>query len=726
MNSSLARYRNWLFPLFLIAATFITYHPAWHGGFLWDDYCVPHGPHDLGHYTLSGLRDIWLYPTHQYYPLTYTTCWLEYHIWGLNTTGFHLVNILLHSLSSVLVWLILRRLKVPGAWLAAAIFALHPVNSESVAWISERKNTLSCFFFLCSTLAALKFWLPELGEKSPEHESNPPSSILHPRNWLFYWLAFVLFICALFSKTTTIPLPAVILLLVWWKRGRLTWADIKPCIPFFVVGAAVGLVTHHMEQHLGAHGKEFQMSFLDRCLIAGRSFWFYLLKLIWPHPVMFVYPRWKVAPSPALAWLSLLAFIPAAIVLWLARKSWGRPAFVAFAYFGGMLLLMLGFFNIYFFLYSFVSDHFQYEACMGPIALFAAALTLLMCRRRREESLNKSGSPQTSESPVKPSGVYYDYLNPAYLTFSACILAVLATLTWKQCHMYQSVETLWATTAAQNPKAFLAHTDLADIYMDEGKTDAAIQQYRMSLALRMDPEICHNLGNALLETGRPDEAFAYFKKSIEMAPEYPIAYSDLGNMYLQKGQVDLAIEYIQKALQIEPDLPIATYNLGNAYAEEQRFDLAIRYWEKAIQLQPDYPMPHNNLANAYLLEGQTVKAVEQWKLALKYMPDLTSAQVNLAWILATSPDPSLRDGPSAVALAERATQVSQGRNPVALRSLAAAFAENGQYPDAVAAAQQAIQLGSGNPGLAANIQSQLKFYQNHQPFRDQTLKEAKN
>jgi hypothetical protein len=274
----------WLFPLFLMFTTFIAYQPAWHGGFLWDDYCVPHGPYDLGHYTLSGLGDIWFHPTHQYYPLTYTTCWLEYHIWGFNTTGFHLDNILLHSLSSILVWLILRRLSVPGAWLAAAIFALHPVNTESVAWISERKNCLSCFFFLCSILAALKFWLPDSqsavrGQSTvPSPQENPQSTSVAavqtaPR---YYWLAFGLFICALFSKTTTIPLPAVILLLVWWKRGRLTWVDVKPCIPFFAAGFAVGLITHHMEHHLGAHGKDFQISLVDRCLIAGRSFWFYL------------------------------------------------------------------------------------------------------------------------------------------------------------------------------------------------------------------------------------------------------------------------------------------------------------------------------------------------------------------------------------------------------------------------------------------------------------------
>jgi protein O-mannosyl-transferase len=711
---------RWMFPLFLMVATFIAYQPVWHGGFLWNDFCIPHSPQELGHYTLSGLDDIWFHETHQYYPLTYTSCWLEYHLWGLNTTGFHLDNILLHSLSAILVWLILRRLSVPGAWLAGAIFALHPVNVESVAWLAERKNCLSCFFFLCSILAALRFWLPELESAV----GSPQSTVRSPLNLRYYWLAFGLFICALFSKTTTIPLPAVILLLVWWKRGRITWADVKPSIPFFAAGFAIGLITHHMEHSLGAHGKDFQISLVDRCLIAGRSFWFYLGKIFWPHPVIFVYPRWKTAPSPAMAWLSLLAFVPVLIVFWLARKSWGRPAFVALAYFGGMLFLMLGFFNIFFFLYSFVSDHFQYEACIGPIALFAAALTVAFSQKstvHRPQS-TVMATPQPGEAgpalqPFNPSTLQ----RSSYFAISGCILAILGTLTWKQCHTYTNEETLWRTTATENPKAFLAHTDLADIYMDEGKLDAAIQQYRMSLAIRMDPEICHNLGNALLQIGKPDEAAVYFAKALELDPKYAVGYSDLGNMYLQKGQIDPAIQYMQKALEMEPDMPITYYNLGNAYAEEKRLDLAIRYWEKAIEIQPDYPMPHNNLGNAFLIGGQTAKAVEQWKLALQYMPNLTTAQVNLAWVLATCPDPSLRDGPGAIALAERAYQLSGGRNPVALRSLAAGFAENGQYADAIAAAQQALQLSRGNPSLTGMIREQLKYYQAHQPFRDQSL-----
>jgi tetratricopeptide (TPR) repeat protein len=692
-SPSVSPQRSWLFALFLLAATFLAYYPAWHGEFLWDDYCVPHTPREMGdHYTLHGLDEIWFHPTHQYYPLTYTSCWVEYHLWGLNTTGFHLVNILLHALNAILLWLVLRRLKVPGAWLAGAIFALHPVNVETAAWISERKNTLSCFFYLCAILAALKFWLPE------ETAETASPAVARLKDWKFFWLAYFLFLCALFSKTTTIPLPAVILLLVWWKRGKLVRADINPMLFFLATAVAIGLITRHAEQHLGAHGRDFQISLVDRCLIAGRDFWFYLGKLFWPHPLIFVYPRWKIAPSPPLAWLSLLAFIPVLFTLWLARRTWGRPAFVALAYFAGMLFLMLGFFNIYFFLYSFVSDHFQYLAMMGPLALVCAGVALVFRRL---------GQAQLILAPV----------------LAAALFILLGTLTWKQARMYTNIKTLWGTVAAQNPNAFLAHNNLGDIYMAEGQVNAALKQYQMSLALRADSGAYHNLGNLYLQTGRYDQAQDYFQKAIAIKPEDPLPYSDLGNLYLQKGQTDLAIDYFQKALKIETQIPMAWYNLGNAYIRKGQLDLAIQAWQKAVGIQTDFAPAHNNLANALSMKGRMPEAIQHWRSALATEPNLESAEMNLAWALATCPQDALRNGAEAVQLADHADELTGGHNPLVLRTLAAAFAENGDFPDAVAAAQQAIQSASlqGNKPLVADIQEQLKLYQKNQPFRDSSL-----
>jgi protein O-mannosyl-transferase len=699
-SPSVSPLRSWLFAIFLLAATFIVYYPAWHGGFLWDDACVPHGPEDMGHYTLHGLEDIWFHlaernqtlAAHQYYPLTYTLCWVEYHIWGFNTTGFHLVNILLHALNAILLWLVLRRLKVPGAWLAGAIFALHPVNVETAAWITECKNVLSCFFYLFAIMAALKFWLPE---ETASPDSQPLSRL---KDWKFFWLAYVLFLCAMLSKTTVLPLPAVILLLVWWKRGNLTRADVYPSLLFFATAMGMGFITHHSEQVLGAGGQNFQTPWVDRFLIAGRDFWFYLEKLVWPHPLIYVYPRWKIAPSPPLAWLSLLAFIPVLFVLWVARRSWGRPTFVALAYFGGMLFLVLGFFNVYFFLYSFVADHFQYLAMMGPLALVCAGVALLFRRL---------GKAQLILAPVLAAGLF----------------VLLGTLTWQQSSLYANIKVMWSTVAAQNPSAFVAHNNLGDILMDEGKVAVAIEQYKTALALHQDAEVYDNLGNVYLQTGRLDEAMACFQKAIPFQPHNAMTYSDIGNLYLKKGQLDTAIAYFQKALKIESVIPIAWYNLGNAYVQKGQLDLAIQSWQKAVAIQADFAPAHNNLANALLLKGQIAGAIEHWRIAVATEPDLESAMVNLAWVLATCPQDSLRNGPEAEKLAERADELTGGVDPKVLRTLAAACAENGDFPNAVAAAQHAVQdaMSQGDRQLAADIQGQLKFYQNNQPFRDTTM-----
>ena len=689
MISSLSRYRNCLFPLFLIIATFIAYLPAWHGGFVWkDDEFILHNP-NLNFW--QGLYRVWLETAVQYYPLTYTTFWIEYHFWGMNPLGFHLVNIAFHVLDAILLWRVLLRLNVPGAWLGAAIFALHPINVESVAWIVERKNTLSTFFYLCSILAALRFWLPEEIKTPGSRGSYAPLT-----NWKFFWLSFGFFVCALFSKTTTIPLPAVILLLVWWKRGRITWRDVGLCIPFVIAGILVGLITHHVERNLGAGGKEFQFSLIDRLLLVSRNFWFYLGKLAWPHPLIFVYPRWTIHAASPFAWLPFLALVLVAIVLWLRRNGpWGRPIFVALAYFAGLLFLMLGFFNIFFFLYSFVSDHFVYLACMGPFALLAAAITLGFHRRPGVVSLG-------------------------YLITSACLLALLAALTWNQSSAYADAETLWRDTIAKNPDAFLARNNLGDLLIQRGQMDAAIEQYEKSVAIYPDRGVYHNLGNSLLARGRTAEAWQVFQKELQSDPNSASAWADFGNACLQIGRTRDAIQYLQKAWQKAPKDPMISYNLGNAYNQNKQLDVAIQYWQKAVELKPYFPMANNNLANAMIFEHRIPEAIQQWQRALAAQPNMVSAQVNLAWVLATCPDPSLRDGPDALALAERATQLT-GADPRVLRVLAAAFAENGQYTDAIAAAQDALRMSRANPGLTASLQSQLKLYQGHQPYRDQSL-----
>src|SRR5438046_2306072 len=284
----------WLFALALIAITALAYLPAWNGKLIWDDNRHITQP---ALRSWQGLADIWtrVGATQQYYPLVHSFFWIEQKLWGDSVVGYHLVNIILHSLGAVALLQILQRLKIPGSWLAAALFALHPVQVESVAWISELKNTLSGLFFFCSILTYLNF-----DER---------------RNRLAYISSLALFVLGLLCKTATAPLPAIIAVVLWWKRGRVRpREDLLPLLPFFVIGVGAGLFTAWLERiFIGAQGTAFQLSILQRCLIDGRDFWFYVFKLVWPTKLTFIYPRWHI--SGTVWWQYLFA---AALILLLA------------------------------------------------------------------------------------------------------------------------------------------------------------------------------------------------------------------------------------------------------------------------------------------------------------------------------------------------------------------------------------------------------------------------
>src|SRR5208283_2705757 len=296
--------------LLLVAVTLVAYLPALLGQFVWDDddYVV----NNLLLHSLKGLSQIWFAPgtTPQYYPLSFTSFWVDYHLWQLNPLGYHVTNVLLQALNAILLWTVLRRLEVPGAWLAAAIFAVHPVNVETVAWVTERKNLLAGFFYLSSALACLRFWLPKPVMADGRAPGVSEISAIGLGHGKFYWLALCLYLCALLAKTATIALPVAILLAVWWKRGKMGWRELFPLAPFLAVGMAMGLFTVWVEKHfVQAVGKEWAFSFLERCLIAGRAVWFYLGKLMWPHPLMLVYPHWEIHAAQPLAYLPVLALM---------------------------------------------------------------------------------------------------------------------------------------------------------------------------------------------------------------------------------------------------------------------------------------------------------------------------------------------------------------------------------------------------------------------------------
>jgi tetratricopeptide (TPR) repeat protein len=534
----------------IVLLVFLAYLPALHGGFIWDDdFYVTENP------TLhngEGLWQIWFMvgAVPQYYPMVHTTFWLEHHLWGLNPFGYHLVNILLHAMAAILFWQVLLRLRVPGAWLAATIFALHPVEVESVAWITERKNVLSAVFYFAAALAYLRFVAWE--------ESGGPNRL----RWHWYLGALVLFMAALLSKTVTASLPAALLLVCWWKKGRIQRGDILPLLPFFVLGMGLGLMTAWIEKyHVGAQGAEWSLTFGERCLIAGRALWFYAGKLAWPVQLTFIYPRWTVETLAWWQWLFPIAAAGVVAGLWRARQRMGKGPLVAVLFFAGTLGPALGFVNVFPMRYSFVADHFQYLAGVGLIVLGAAGL------------------------------------NRMPRVIPATLVVVLGVLTWRQAGIYTDTETLWRKTLARNPDCWMAHNNLGLLLKNQGRIEEAMEHYHK--AIQFNPnhfEALNNLGNALAAKGRFDEAIENYYQAIRINPNYDKAQYNLGNALAAKGRFDEAIKNYYQAIQINPNNSEVLNNLGSALAAKGRLDEAVTQYRKALRLNPDLAGTLNNLA----------------------------------------------------------------------------------------------------------------------------------
>ncbi len=643
---------------------------------------------------ISGLCTIWFEPTalQQYYPLTATTFWLEYHLWGLNPLGYHVVNVLLHTLAAMLLWRVLVRLQVPGAWLAAGIFALHPVMVESVAWVTERKNVLAAVFYFAAALAYLRYAQGVTGDDFQVTRTDSILSRVTGHGSRLYWLALFLFVCALLSKTMTCSLPAALLLVLWWKRGRIAGGEVWPLLPFFAVGVGLGLVTSWLERtHVGAQGPEWALSFTERCLIAGRAVWFYAGKLFWPVNLMAVYPRWQPDPGELWQWMFPVAAVGVVGALWRWRRRFGRGPLVAVLFFGGTLLPTLGFTNVYFMRYSFVADHFQYLASVGLIVLAVAGLGKIL-------------QPVPLAAVVLPLG--------------------LAVLTWQQAHIYANQETLWRDTLAKNPASFVGHNNLGVTLDKQGQTDEAISQLQEAIRLKPDFADAHNnLGTAIGEKGQNDGAISQFMEAIRLKPDYAEAHHNLGVAFLKQGQIDEAISQLQETIRLRPGYAEACnnfgialgmkgqideamgqfleatrlrpgyaeafYNLGNALGLKGQIDEAISQYQQAIRLKPDYVEARHNLGTALLMKGQTDEAISQYQEVIRLKPDFAEARYSLGTALLTKGQPG--------------EAISQYREVIRLKpdfaeahnNLGSALLMKGQIDEAISQLQEAIRLKPG-------------------------------
>ena len=846
--------RSWVGAVLLVIGALVAYLPALHGQFVWDDDSWTTNILDVLR-DFSGLRAIWsnLIALQQYYPLTGTTFWIDYQLWGFWTLPYHVENVLLHALAALLAWRLLVSLKFPGAWLVAAVFAFHPVMVESAGWITERKNVLSLSLYLGALLAYGRFngfWnasrpaadsdkahplrsptpsqgkegsVPKESSGKGKRASSSAAPIAHPTrtdtdptNWVAYGLALLLFILAMLSKTTAFSLPAVGLLLAWWKRGGLKWReDVLPSLPFFAVTIVFGCLTAWLERHhVGAGGSEWGISFPERSLIAGRALWLYLGKLFWPANLCFVYPRWQPNPHSLAEWLFPTSATAVVLALWFCRSRIGRGPVAAVLFFIGTLFPLLGFMNAYGMRYSFVYDHWVYLPSLGILSLGVGLLA--------------HGATKLNRPRLLP-------------VIGMVLVAVLAVLTWRQSHMYRDMETLWRTTLAKNPKAFLAEINLAYLLYQRGNTAEAVVHFEKALALQPDSVDVHsNLGAALLSLGQIDEAIAHLRRATEIQPRAANAHNNLGNALLRKGQIREAVVEFQKAVALAPALQRTGYNrlgntsveagthynLGNALFQNGQADEAEIQFRTALQLEPTLATAHigmgkvllqkglldqaeaqfreavglgtelakahyglgvvelqrrnpeqatvefqrtlaldpnfaaarNNLGMLLLNLGRINEAITQLSLAVKLQPSLAEAHSNLgkalfrkgrskeavsefeaalaleaanpqllnnlAWVLATCPEASVRNGPRAVELAQQAHQLAGDRNSQILDTLAAAWAEKGNFSEAIAASQRALEMATAqtNTTQVEALRARLTLYRAGVPFRDQDLR----
>jgi tetratricopeptide (TPR) repeat protein len=790
--------KPWLLAGVLVLVTFVAYQPVWHAGFIWDD--DDHLTANPAMSSAHGLRRIWSsLAVSRYYPLTLTTFWVQRRFWGLNPMPYHLVNIALHAINGMLVFLILRRLRIPAAWLAAMLWVLHPVNVESAAWITELKNTQSGLFFYCAVWCFLRSECPaatgypktavgippyKTGEKSAGDSRRYtgllgilPYKTAGECGW--YALAALCGAAAMLSKPSTVMLPLALLLCVWWeggargdgnsdresrcrnrdrsragspdlgtpirnsdkesragreqvgagarynaadepaarpyqrqyncagdsarytsrKRGGWRRADIGRIAPFFIMalGMSAWTIIEQRGYVVRAGTTEWKQSMGERLVIAGKAVWFYAAKLLWPAQLTFVYPRWAVDAEALTAWMPLAALIGVAIVLWRwRRQAWARAGLFGLGFFVAALLPVLGFFDVYYFRYSFVADHFQYLASVGLIAVVASGGEMVCDRAGR------LGRPMGAVAgPV--------------------ILLSLAALTWGQARIYHDPETLWRDTLTKNPQCWMAHnnlgatlaslgrvreamehyeqsllinpenaeaqSNLASALMRQGRWQEAIEHYEQALRIQPDDTEAHNnLGSAFLKTGRIEKAVEHYQQALRLKPDYAEAHNNLGSAFLKAGRVEKAIEHYRQAQRLKPDDAEPDFNWGLALQKLGRTPEAIEHYEQALRIQPDYVDAHINLGSALLRAGRAEEAIEHYQRALRLKPDF--AELHFNWGLALQ---KLGRTPEAIEHYEQALRIQPDYADAHI-TLGNALMELGRLEDAIGQYEQALRL----------------------------------
>ena len=678
-------------------AVFLAYLPSINGDFILDDGdLVMDNPLIKAS---DGLYRFWCTTqTTDYWPVTNTSFWIEWRMWGMNSTGYHVTNLILHIVESLLIWVILRKLSIPGAFLAALIFALHPVNVESVSWISQRKNTMALLFFLLSILCYLKLEVPSLVLKKDLYRiASPPgdASMVARPSPLWYWLSLAAFLLAMLSKGSVAVLPVLLLGIVWWCRtagtepifAKQKWdyplylRDYVRIMPFFAVAMVLSAVNMWFQTH-GTGEVIRTASFAERLLGAGGVVWFYLYKALLPIELVFVYPQWHVEPVNPLWWLPLIAAAVVTAALWRYRNSWGRPFLFAWGFFCVALAPVMGFLDAGFMKFSLVADHYQHIAIIAVIALASAGFNAWHHRLQ--------GTARR-----------------AAMLVAIAIVSVLIFLTWRQSRIYRDPITLYQATLEKNPSCWMPYYNLGLEVAKTGRLQEAIELYNQALKLKPDSiDAYNNLGVALADTGRPMQAIANYEKALRLQPNDAEAHNNMGNVLLDLNRVQEAIPHFNQALRLKPDYFKAHYNLGNAFNALGRYQQAIEHYEKSLQLNPGLPEARNNLGNTLFQSGRPQEAIEQYLIALRLKPVNPEAQNNLGLALVKTGRPK-----EAIEHYRQALMLKPDFT-MAYYNMALAYARMRQPSEAIVAAQKALEIANSRQqtALVKQIENWLNSY----------------
>ena len=594
----------------LVAAS---YFPATRLGFVWDDVIIT---------TLnairewSGIWDLWFAPgsayrqgtvgEDHYWPLLYTTFWLEHKLWGFAPAGYHIVNILIHFANTALLWRLLRRLAVPGAWLAAAVFAVHPLHVESVTWVIARKDLLSALFYL----AAVMTWFAE-----------------SPRPWR-HAAAPALFAAAMLCKSIAVTLPATLLLLCWWKEGRVTGKDLVRLLPLFLVGLVIATIDLLFYQRVNL---AFDYTVVERTLIAAHSLWFYAGKLLWPVDLALLYPHWNIEITNPRAWAYVVASVIVVAALWFLRHRIGRGPLTCVLFFAVTLSPMLGFLDYGYMNISFAADRYQYLAGIGILVLFAGAAA------RGVEKL--PGAARTATKGMAPAA-----------------LLLLGAATWNQSAVYKDDLTLFSHSAATNPQSWAAHHYVAHEYFKLDRLDEAEKHFRRALELKPGQTQAHqNLGEIRRRQGRFEEAVASYRAVVEIDPRHALAYAGLGDALFRLRRHEEAAAALRRSLALRPRSRIAgTLHvlLGQTLQELARFEAAAEHFARAMALDPRGAGIVDRLAMSRFAQKRYREARDLFRALVRVNPDDARAHSNLGAALyyLGRPDDALRSFERALAL----------------------------------------------------------------------------